>query len=46
VPDNSLGQDSDVYFRQDEAECYSKVAGEWALVTSLTGPQGPARPSY
>jgi hypothetical protein len=46
VPDNSIGQEGDVYFRQDEAEYYKKSAGEWELVTSLTGPQGPAGPSY
>lgn len=46
APDDSIGQDGDVYFRQDEAEYYRKSAGEWELVTSLTGPQGPAGPSY
>lgn len=46
VPDNSIGQDGDVYFRQDEAEYYRKSAGEWELVTSLIGPQGPPGPSF
>lgn len=46
VPSDSLGQDGDVYFRQDIAEYYTKGAGSWTLVTSLIGPQGPAGPSY
>lgn len=46
APDNSFGQDGDVYFRQDEAEYYAKIKNKWDLVTSLTGPQGPGGPSY
>lgn len=46
VPSDSLGQDGDVYFRQDIAEYYTKGAGTWILVTALIGPQGPAGPSY
>ncbi|WBT40170.1 hypothetical protein [Hyphomicrobium sp. DMF-1] len=46
VPSDSLGQDGDVYFRQDVAEYYTKGSGTWTLVTALIGPQGPAGPSY
>lgn len=46
VPSDSLGQDDDVYFRQDVAEYYTKGSGTWTLVTALIGPQGPAGPSY
>lgn len=46
VPSDSIGQDGDVYFRQDIAEYYTKGAGTWILVTALIGPQGPAGPSY
>ena len=46
VPDNSLGQDGDVCFRQDEPEYYTKESGAWVLVTELTGPPGPGGPSY
>lgn len=46
VPSDSLGQDDDVYFRQDIAEYYTKGSGTWTLVTALIGPQGPAGPSY
>jgi len=46
VPADSLGNDGDVYFRQDVAEYYVKGSGTWSLVTSLIGPEGPAGPSF
>lgn len=46
VPSDSLGNDGDVYFRQDVAEYYRKESGAWVLVTSLIGSAGPAGPSY
>lgn len=46
VPSDSLGNDGDVYFRQDVAQYYVKGSGTWTLVTSLVGPAGPAGPSY
>lgn len=40
VPSDSLGSNGSVYFRQDVAEYYAKVAGTWGSAISLTGPTG------
>ncbi len=40
VPDNSLGQDGDVYIDTSTDDLYTKIAGVWVLDTNLKGDKG------
>jgi len=46
VPSNALGQNGDIYLREDTPEYYKKASGSWGTAVSLGGAQGPAGPSY
>lgn len=44
VPDNSLGNDDDLYLRTTTGDLYTKSAGAWTLAINLVGPEGDQGP--
>lgn len=46
VPSNAVGDNGDVYLREDVPELYFKAAGVWGSATSLGGPTGATGPGY
>ena len=46
APSNSLGNDGDYYFRDDDPKLYKKTSGTWDSGLSLVGPQGDVGPGF
>lgn len=46
APNNSLGNDGDYYFRDDDPKLYKKTSGAWDSGLSLVGPQGDVGPGF
>lgn len=42
VPNNSLGNDGDMYLRTTTGDVFQKASGAWAVVANIKGPQGNA----